>query len=262
MSRRRRTECAELIVGTRRIQGPPRLQDPCPTRAGMWPPAQPRPRPASTSWYRYAIRFAEAGTRRLEPPALYIRSIIALRHSSVQRVRRKWMRMRSSEEADAVTRSAYDVHRETRVSVLAPCSASLGTPEFGNRGSWPQQSTPWAQGTESKHTRMITSGRAFRPIDESSPPAAPRPTRWTSRGTRSACASRRPALSGWRRSRSSRRLYWARTLAFRRLTRAPLSVGYAHEYLVHMPPATLKGHLPARRTDGTLAHDCLPWFFA
>lgn len=55
---------------------------------------------------------------------LSIRSIIALRHSSVQRVRGKWMRMRSSEEADAVTQSAYDVRRETRVSVLAPCSAS------------------------------------------------------------------------------------------------------------------------------------------
>lgn len=43
----------------------------------------------------------------------YIRSIIALRHSSVRRARRKWMR--PSEEAHAVMRSAYDVRRETRV---------------------------------------------------------------------------------------------------------------------------------------------------
>ncbi|GAO12849.1 two-component histidine kinase [Streptomyces lydicamycinicus] len=60
---------------------------------------------------------------------LYIRRIIALRQS-VQRACGKWLRMRSSEEVDAVTQSAYDVRRETRVSVLAPCSASLGTPEF------------------------------------------------------------------------------------------------------------------------------------
>lgn len=133
---------------------------------------------------------------------------------------------------------------------LAPRSSEIGV-------LMAQESTPWAQGTESKHTRMITSGRAFDPIDEPSPPAAPRPARWTPRGTRSACASRRLALSGWCRSRSSRRLYWARTLAFRRLTHAPLGVWYAHEYLVHMPPATLKGQLPARRTDGTLAHDYL-----
>lgn len=58
----------------------------------------------------------------------YIRSIIALRHSSVRRARRKWMR--PSEEAHAVMRSAYDVRRETRVQVPAPHSASLGTPEF------------------------------------------------------------------------------------------------------------------------------------
>lgn len=55
---------------------------------------------------------------------------------------------------------------------LAPRSSEIGV-------LMAQQSTPWAQGTESKHTRMITSGRAFDPIDEPSPPAAPRPARWT-----------------------------------------------------------------------------------
>lgn len=150
----------------------------------------------------------------------------------------------------------FVARRGCRCWLRARRNAALRISEMGVLIS--QQSTPWTQGTESKRTRMITSGRAFHPIDEPSPPAAPRPALWTPWGTRGVCASRRPALQGWRRARSSRRLHWARTLAFRRLTHAPLSVRNAHEHLVHMPPAPLIGQLPARRTDGTLTHDCLP----
>lgn len=106
---------------------------------------------------------------------------------------------------------------------------------------------------------MITSCRAFHPINEPSPPAAPRSARRAPCVPRSVRASRRPALSGWHRFRSSRHLRWACTLAFRRgLTHAPLSRWHTHEHLVHMPPAPLIGQLSARPTGSTLTHDYSP----
>lgn len=146
----------------------------------------------------------------------------------------------------------YVARRGCRRRLRAGRSVPLGTPEFSNPYSHGPITNTSHSRAQSERTRIPVSCRSFHPIDEPSPAAAPGSARQT---PRSGCASRRPALSGGHRFRSSRRLDCAFTLAFRGLTRAPLSRWYTHEHLVHMLSAALMGQLPARPTDSTLTHD-------